>query len=85
MENRNGLLVAMDLAQATGYAERQSALTMLDCDLPRGRRRTLGADAGYDTSDFVADCRQRRVSPHVAQNRNRRRSAIDGRTTRASG
>jgi len=85
MENRNGLLASIDIAQATGYAERSSALTMLDRDFPRGRRRTLGADAGYDTNDFVADCRQRRVSPHVAQNRNRRRSAIDGRTTSASG
>ena len=85
MENRNGLLASIDIAQATGYAERSSALAMLDRDLTRARRRTLGADAGYDTSDFVADCRQRRVSPHVAQNRNRRRSAIDGRTTSASG
>jgi hypothetical protein len=34
---------------------------------------------------FVAACRERRISPHVAQNRNRRRSAIDGRTTSASG
>lgn len=85
MENRNGLLVAIELAQATGHAERQSALAMLDRDLPRARRRTLGADAGYDTRDFVAACRRRRVSPHVAQNRNRRRSAIDGRTTNSYG
>jgi transposase len=85
MENRNGLLAAIDVAQATGYAERQSALAMFDRDLPRARRRTLGADAGYDTRDFVAACRQRRISPHVAQNRNRRRSAIDRRTTRSAG
>jgi len=85
MENRNGLIAAIDVAQATGYAERTSALTMLDRDLRRARRRTLGADASYDTADFVAACRQRRVSPHVAQNRNRRRSAIDGRTTHSGG
>ena len=50
------------------------------------RRRTLAADAGYDVADFVAACRERRVTPHVAQTRDkRRRSAIDGRTTRPSG
>jgi len=85
IENRNGLIAAIDVAKATGYAERRSALTMLDGDVPRGRRRTLGADAGYDTRDFVGACRQRRVSPHVAQNCNRRRSAIDGRTTSPGG
>jgi transposase len=85
MENRNGLLAGVDLAQATGFSERNSALAMLDRDVPRQRRRTLGADAGYDTHDFIGACRQRRVSPHVAQNRNRRRSAIDGRTTSPSG
>jgi transposase len=85
MENRNGLIAAIDVAKATGYAERESALAMLDRDVPRARRRTLGADAGYDTADFIAACRQRRVSPHVAQNRNRRRSAIDGRTTSPHG
>ena len=85
MENRNGLIAAIDVAKATGFAERSSALTMLDRDVPRARRRTLGADAGYDTRDFVEGCRQRRVSPHVAQNRNRRRSAIDGRTTGPGG
>jgi hypothetical protein len=29
---------------------------------------TLGADKGYDTADFVADCREIGVVPHVAQN-----------------
>jgi hypothetical protein len=85
MENRSGLIATIDVATATGFAERTSALAILDRDLPRIRRRTLGADAGYDTADVVAACRARRVSPHVAQNRNRRRSAIDGRTTSASG
>jgi transposase len=84
MENRNGLLAGIDVATATGYAERESALTMLD-ELPAGRRRTLGADAGYDTADFVEACRERRITPHVAQNRSNRRSAIDGRTTHSAG
>ena len=49
------------------------------------RRRTLAADKAYDTADFVAACRALGVTPHVAQNTNGRRSAIDGRTTRHAG
>lgn len=33
----------------------------------------------------MADLRERRVTPHVAQNTSGRRSAIDGRTTRQTG
>jgi transposase len=85
MENRNGLIVDIDLTQATGRAEREAALRMLD-RLPRRKRRlTLGADKGYDTRDFVQDLRQRKVTPHVSQNQNGRRSAIDGRTTSHGG
>jgi transposase len=86
MENRNGLVVEWELTQATGFAERQAALQMLD-RLPRQsqRRITLGADKGYDTREFVAELRQRRVTPHVAQNQSGRRSAIDGRTTSHGG
>jgi transposase len=85
-ENRNGLVVAFTVTQATGRCEREAALALLDTHRPRGsRRRTLGADKGYDTRDFVADCRARRVTPHVAQNISGRRSAIDGRTTRHVG
>ena len=39
----------------------------------------------YDTQDFVKEMRQMNVTPHVAQNTNGRRSAIDGRTTRHEG
>ena len=46
----------------------------------------MGADKGYDTRGFVDDCRDRNVTPHVAQNQHaRRRSAIDARTTRHAG
>ncbi len=83
MENRNGLLVDMRVTLATGHAERDAALQMVDalglCDV------TLGADRGYDTRDFVEACRSRGITPHVAQHTNKRRSAIDGRTTRWSG
>ena len=85
MENRNGLVVDIDLTQATGRAERESALRMLD-RLPRQKRRlTLGGDKGYDTHEFVAELRRRKVTPHVSQNQSGRRSAIDGRTTSHGG
>ena len=48
-------------------------------------RATLGADRGYDTRDFVAALRGRGVTPHVARNDRRSRSAVDGRTTRHRG
>ncbi len=84
MDNRNGLLVDLRVSQADGYAERNVALEMLQ-QLGEGRA-TVGADRAYDTKDFVARCRQADVTPHVAQNENaRRRSAIDGRTTRHQG
>lgn len=85
IENKNGLLVALDLQQATGTAERDSAIGMLS-RLGGKKRITLGADKGYDTKDFVANCRQLNVTPHVAQNiGKRRRSAIDARTTSPPG
>jgi transposase len=86
MENRSGLLVDVRVLEANGKAEREAALAMLD-DASRGNApATLGADKGYDTKDFVASCRERGVTPHVAKNEHARRSsAIDGRTTRHPG
>jgi hypothetical protein len=85
MENRSGLVVASRLTLATGTAERDAALAMLD-DLPGRGRVTVGADKAYDTVNFVAEARAMGVTPHVAQNITvRRRSAIDGRTTRHPG
>jgi transposase len=79
MENRNGLLVDLRVAEANGRAEREVALEMLDENLRGTRRITVGADRGYDTRDFVKRCREMNVTPHVAW---RWRSAVDDRTTR---
>lgn len=84
MENRNGLVVDDRLTLATGTAEREAALDMIDA-IGGERRMTLGADKGYDTTDFVAALRARNVTPHVARNDTRRRSTIDGRTTQHDG
>jgi IS5 family transposase len=84
MENRNGLVVDTRLTQATGKAECQSALDMID-EIPGTNRLTLGADKSYDTEEFVQELRERVVTPHVAQNNTNRRSAIDERTTSHEG
>ena len=85
MENRNALIVDIELTQADGYAERAAAAEMLARLPRRRRRRTVAADKAYDTAGFVAECRDLGVTPHVAQNTTNRRSAIDGRTTRHAG
>jgi len=84
MENRNGLVVDTSLTKATGTAEREAGIAMVE-DLPDDGRITLGSDKGYDTQDFVAEMRRLGVTPHVTQNNKKRRSAIDGRTTRHAG
>lgn len=86
MENRNGLLVDFRVETADGFAERRTALEMLEHNVIKERRVTVGGDKGYDTADFVADCRAINVTPHIAQTSDpRRRSAIDDRTTRHAG
>lgn len=92
MENRSGLVVQAHLSQASGTAEREAAIHMVNRQSPGSSRRiTLGADKGYDAASFVGDLRQMAVTPHIAKNNavtktgKRRRSAIDARTTRHPG
>ena len=84
VENRNGLIVQSTVWEATGVAERLAALAMLE-QVPGSGRVTVAGDKGFDTAEFVRECRNLRVTPHVAQNLAGRRSAIDGRTTRQPG
>jgi IS5 family transposase len=84
MENRNGLAVSACATPATGTAERDVGVAFAKT-LSGNGRVTLGGDKGYDTQDFVQDLRDLQVTPHVAQNNTKRRSAIDGRTTRHPG
>jgi transposase len=84
IENRHGLVVEAHATAANGVAEREAALAMIDRHDPGSERRLmLGADKGYDTSNFVADLRLKCVTPHVAQKV--KGSAVDGRTTRQRG
>ena len=84
MENRHGLVVNATVTPATGTAEREAAMALLN-SRPTTRRITLGGDKNYDTHQFVQDLRARQVTPHVSQHTTNRASAIDGRTTRHPG
>jgi transposase len=80
MENRNALLVGFQTTTATGTAERDAALQLLDEQRKGERRITLGADRGFDVRAFVEQLRIRNVTPHIAQSEHRR-PATDQRTT----
>jgi hypothetical protein len=69
------------LDPANGHAERAAALHMIEPRAYRPQAITLGADKAYDARDFVNELRSMKVTPHVAQNKSGRSSAIDGRTT----
>ena len=85
VENRHGLIVNSEVFEANGTAERDAALVMLE-KIPGTKQVTVGGDKGYDTADFVAECRNLKVTPHVAQNLERPGgSAIDARTTHHAG
>ena len=85
MEHRSGLVVDVEVTTASGTAERDAALRMLDRQRETGRR-TLAGDKGYDVADFVSELRERNITPHVAQNlKALGGSAIDARTTRHAG
>jgi hypothetical protein len=84
MENRNELVTQVAVQPASGTAEREAAIEML-ATIPGEQRVTVGADKAYDTKGFVEQARELNVTPHVAQNNNKRKSAIDGRTTRHGG
>lgn len=77
-ENRNGILVGVQVTLAHGRAERDAALEMIKQLTKNKNRATLGADKGYDTAEFVGALRKMGVIPHIAQ---KKYSALDRRTT----
>jgi len=84
MENRHGLAVAVDVRIATGTAECEAALDLVD-EFQLGKGCTLGADKGYDRASFVAELDERRIKPHIARNTKGRRSAIPPKVARTKG
>ena len=79
------------LKQATGTAERETALDLVDRHRPSKRRITVGGDKGFDVESFVHALREREVTPHIAidghlsKTGKRRKTAVDGRILRHPG
>jgi IS5 family transposase len=77
LDNRHGLVTNVCATAATGTAERDAALLLLQT---APRATTVGADKSYDVPSFVASVRDLGITPPVAQKI--RGSAIaDGLTT----
>jgi hypothetical protein len=75
------MVVDVEMTRAIGTAEVQAVLRMVDT-VGGDRRITAGGNKKYDQHPFVDACRTMNVTPHVAQ---KKRSAIDGRTSRHAG
>lgn len=87
MENRNGLLGAIDIHNPLETGEAQMALDQMEALAATGQGvpSTVGADKGYHTKGFVGGCRQCGIRPHVAQVKKRTTPGLDGRTTASGG
>ena len=88
-DNRHGLVANAVVTIADGYAEREAARVMINdarqaLDDP-AREITLGADKGYDAQDFVQACVDMKVTPHVAQNKSGRHSAVPDAIAQSEG
>lgn len=87
MENRHGLVVNAMVTRADGYAEREAAKVMIARareDHPEGEI-TLGADKGYDAAEFIEALQDMKVTPHVAQNKAGRSSAVPDEIAASAG
>jgi len=88
-DNRHGLVVDAMATRADGYAEREAAKLMIS----KARNAvadpevevTLGADKGYDAAEFIEELVRLKVTPHVAQNKSARRSAVDDKIAASEG
>lgn len=76
IENRNGLVMDTAVSRATGRAERETALTLLDRLEDGAGGTTLAADKGYHTYEFERELAARGVTAHLAWNDGLRRQPI---------
>jgi transposase len=88
-DNRHGLIAGAVVTTADGYAEREAAKVLIsDARQALGdpeREVTLGADKGYDTQEFIDTCIELGVTPHVAQNKSGRKSAVPDAIAQSEG
>src|SRR5262249_15950710 len=85
MDNREGLAVGACVNQASGHAEPEGAVQLVE-KIPGGKGGTLGADKGYGPKEFsqelIQELGEQQVTAHIACKAN---SSIDARTTRHRG
>jgi transposase len=85
MENRNGFCVDMQVRSAL-KTETESTKEILARQAKKHvHPKTLGADKGYHSKDFVAHLRNKGIAPHIAQIEGRNTPGLDARTTRHAG
>ena len=88
-DNRHGLIASAVVTIADGHAEREAAKAMIsDARQALGdpeREVTLGADKGYDAKEFIEACVAMNVTPHVAQNKSGRKSAVPDAIAQSEG
>ena len=96
-ENRHGLAAGGGVTIASGTAEREAALDLIDRHRPVESRGRPASDHGgrgtrvLTSRIFVEELRHRKVTPHIAvqdhvtKTGKRRKTKIDGRTTRHPG
>jgi Transposase and inactivated derivatives len=79
-DNRHGLVVNAMVTHADGCAEREAAKAMIkdarQAAPDPATEVTLGADKGYDAAEFIDELQRLKVTPHIAQNKSGRRSAV---------
>ena len=78
-DNRHGLIASAVVTTADGFAEREAVKVMIADAKQVAHEKaqiTLGADKGYDATEFTDALIQMMVLPHVAQNTSGRRSAV---------
>ena len=88
-DNRHGLIANAMVTVADGYAEREAAKAMINDARQACERQdaeiTLGADKGYDAKEFIEALDEMGVTPHVAQNKSGRRSAVPDEIAASAG
>jgi IS5 family transposase len=79
-DNRHGLVVNAMVTHADGCAQREAAKAMIkdarQAVADPETEVTLGADKGYDAAEFIEELQRMKVTPHVAQNKSGRSSAV---------
>jgi transposase len=68
VENRHGLVLAVEVNSPLGNSEPTTALSLIDRIKDRFKLtpRTVGADKGYGQGPFLEALEKRKITPHVA-------------------